>query len=78
MHFHGQTHLDIRLSKQDQSAILAAGEAERHMYAPSAGWVTLRIKSSEGIDRAKKIIQLAYNNIIVVVGQHQMRRQSVR
>ena len=74
MHFHGPTHLDIRLSKTDQTQVLAAGKAERHLYAPEAGWVTLRIKSGEDIDEAKEVIQLAYNNASSVLNEHQIRQ----
>ena len=34
MHFHGQTQLDIRLSKSDQARVLAEGKAEKHLTLP--------------------------------------------
>ena len=70
MHFHGQTHLDIRLSKNDQAEALAAGRAERHLYAPQAGWVTFRIKSRDDIEKARELIQLAHNNAVVTLEKH--------
>jgi hypothetical protein len=76
MHFHGETHLDIRLSKADQAQVLAAGRAETHLYAPATGWVTFRIKSSEDIDRAKELVRLSYNNASVILQQHRTRQQS--
>ena len=76
MHFHGQTHLDIRLSKMDQSQVLATGKAERHLYAPDAGWVTFRIKSREDIEKAKEIIQLAHKNASGIIEQHRTRRSA--
>ncbi len=74
MHFHGQAHLDIRLSKSDQTRVLAEGKAEKHLYAPQAGWVTFIIKSSEDVDKAKEIIQLAHNHALTIVHQHQTKR----
>ena len=74
MHFHGQTHLDIRLSKIDQSQVLATGMAERHLYAPDAGWVTFKIKSKEDIAKAKEIIQLAHKNASSITEPHRKRR----
>ena len=62
MHFHGYTHLDIRLSKADQESALKEGMAEQHRFAPEAGWVTLRIRSNDDLARAKKLIELAYKN----------------
>lgn len=78
MHFHGQTHLDIRLSKEDQARVLASGQAERHLYAPQAGWVTFRIKSVEDIEKAKEIILLAYNHASSVMREHQARREEAK
>ncbi len=62
MHFHGHSHLDIRLSKADQESALREGMAEEHRFAPQAGWVTVRIRSTEDMARSKKLIELAYNN----------------
>jgi len=74
MHFHGQTHLDIRLSKADQARVLAEGKAEKHLYAPEAGWVTFIIKSGEDIDKAKEIVRLAYIYALTIVDQHQTKK----
>jgi hypothetical protein len=73
MHFHGQTHLDIRLSKADQAKVLDARKAEEHLYAPDAGWVTLRVKSIEDVTKAKEIVCLAYDNAEIFWKQHQVR-----
>ena len=62
MHSHGPSFLDIRLSSSDQARVLEAGEAQHHQFAPQAGWVSFRIKGPDDLDRAKKIIQLAYEN----------------
>ena len=62
MHSHGPSFLDIRLSLSDQARVLEAGEADHHRFAPQAGWVSFRIKSSNDLDNAKKIIRLAYEN----------------
>lgn len=62
MHSHGPSYLDIRLSASDQARVLETGEAQRHQFAPQAGWVTFRMKSFDDLDRAKKIIRLAYEN----------------
>jgi len=62
MHSHGHSWLDIRLSKEDQAAVLKAGEALRHRFAPQAGWVSFRIDVSDDLAKAKRVIQLAYEN----------------
>jgi hypothetical protein len=45
MHSHGPSWLDIRLSKEDQSSVLKAGQALRHRAEAHerAGWVSLQI-----------------------------------
>ena len=62
MHIHGQTHLDIRLSKEDQVRVLREGKAGEHLYEPQGGWVTLRIRSEKDHETAKEVVLLAYNN----------------
>ena len=74
MHFHGQTHLDIRLSMEDQSRMLKEGKAQRHLYAPQAGYVTFRIRSNEDVATAKELIELAYKNAHETMGKYQERR----
>jgi hypothetical protein len=78
MHFHGQTHLDIRLPMSDQARILVEGKAEKHAYAPQAGWVTFRIKSNEDIDKVKEIVRLAHNRALTVMEQHQTKRTTAK
>jgi hypothetical protein len=62
MHSHGPSWLDIRLSKEDQSLVLKAGQALRHRAEVHdlAGWVSLRIESSKDLTNAKKVVELAY------------------
>src|SRR5436309_13281013 len=60
MHSHGPTWLDIRLSRDDQASVLKSGQALPHRFAPQAGWVSFRIKSSQDLANGRKIIQLAY------------------
>lgn len=78
MHFHGSTHLDIRLSKEDQAKVLASGQAERHLYAPQAGWVTFKIKSSGDVRKAKEIITLAYNHASLTIKQREARQAETK
>jgi len=78
MHFHGQTHLDIRLPMSDQARVLVEGKAEKHAYAPQAGWVTVRIKSNEDIDKVKEIVLLAHNLALNVMEQHQTKRNTAK
>jgi Family of unknown function (DUF5519) len=62
MHSHGPSWLDIRLSKEDQSSVLKAGQALRHRAEvhDQAGWVSLRIERSKDLTNAKKVVELAY------------------
>ena len=62
MHFHGDTFLDIRLSKEDQATMLQQGTAIPHRFAPQAGWVSFRIENAGDVERAKNVIQMAYAN----------------
>ncbi len=74
MHSHGPTHLDIRLSKEDQERMLKEGKAEPHLFAPQAGWVTFRIRSEEDFEVAKELVRLAYDNARKLVEFRTARR----
>lgn len=70
MHFHGYTHFDIRLLKEDQIRVLQEGKAEHHRYAPQAGWVALVIRSPNDVTTAKELIELAYNHARKIMTVH--------
>jgi len=74
MHSHGSSHLDIRLSKQEQERMLREGKAEPHRFAPQAGWVTFRIHSEGDVKAAKELILLAYDNAGKMMAAHMSRR----
>jgi len=74
MHTHGISHLDIRLSKQDQERMLKEGKADPHRFAPQAGWVTFRIRSERDVEAAKELIRLAYDNAEKLMEAHVSRR----
>jgi len=78
MHFHGETYLDVHLSKEDQARILAESKADHHEFAPEAGWVTLRIRSDRDLENAREVVQLAYSRAKRIMETHLTRREAVR
>ena len=74
MHSHGPSYLDIRLSRVDQERVLREKKADRHRFAPQAGWVTFRIRSEEDLENAKELIQLAYDHADRSMTTHKSRR----
>jgi luciferase-like monooxygenase len=74
MHTHGTSHLDIRLSKQDQEKMLEECKAEPHRFAPQARWVTFRIRSEKDTETAKELIRLAYDNAEKMITAHMSKR----
>src|SRR5690349_18425296 len=74
MHTHGSSHLDIRLSKEDQEIMLREGKADPHRFAPQAGWVSFRIRSEGDVETAKELIRLAYDNAEKMMTAHMSRR----
>jgi hypothetical protein len=74
MHSHGPSHLDIRLSKEDQKKVLEESRAEPHRFAPQAGWVTFRIRSEGDVEAAKGLVRLAYDNAEKMMAAHASRR----
>ena len=78
MHFHGATHMDIRLSNEDQERVLEERKAERHLFAPEAGWVTVRIRSEGDVENAREVVQLAYSRAKRIIETHVARRETKR
>jgi len=76
MHSHGDAHLDVRLSKEDQARVLAEGKAERHQFAPEAGWVTVKIRSARDLEYAKEVVLLAYTRARSIMEDHLARRKA--
>jgi Family of unknown function (DUF5519) len=61
MHIHGQGHCDIRLSRVDQSQVLAEGRARRHRWAPEAGYVTFIVKDDKDLEPAMDLIRMSHD-----------------
>jgi len=76
MHFHGDAQMDIRLSKEDQARVLNEKKAERHLFAPEAGWVTVRIRSDRDLGNAREVVQLAYSRAKSIMDAHIARREA--
>ena len=65
MHSHGPSFLDVRLSPKEQARVLREGKAEHHRadVHHHEGWVSFRIEGKESVERAKELVQLAYDNV---------------
>ena len=75
MHSHGESQLDIRLSREDQGRMLKLGKADPHVFTHAqSGWVVFRIRSESDLDSAKELIRLAYDNAERVMRFHESRR----
>jgi Luciferase len=62
MHIHGFGHCDIRLSREDQARILAEGKACSHRWAPSAGYVTFKVRDENDLAPAMELIQMSHGH----------------
>lgn len=78
MHHHGPSFLDIRLSKDDQATALKSGIAIPHRFAPQAGWVSFRIEKPQDLESAKKLIQLAHQNVKTSMEAHGRSSRQVK
>src|SRR5207249_10682249 len=64
MHSHGLSFLDVRLSPKEQARVLREDKAEHHRadVHHHEGWVSFRIEGKESVERARELVQLAYDN----------------
>ena len=68
-HFHGPTHIDIRLSKADQEEALLTGKANQHHFAPQAGWVSCLLDTKQRVDGAMQLVRQAYDYCVSLKAQ---------
>src|SRR5919109_1052617 len=73
MHSHGQSFLDIRLSKEDQMKVLNDKIALPHRFAPQAGWISFPLRNQKDLENAKLLVQLAYDNAKKLLGPRVLR-----
>ncbi len=62
MHIHGHGHCDIRLPKDVQEQVLAAGQARRHRWAPEAGYVTFIVQGENDLEPAMELIRASHDH----------------
>src|SRR5438105_2870758 len=62
MHIHGRGHCDIRLSKEDQRRVLAAGTARPHRWAPEAGYVSFIVRAETDLEPAMELIGMSHDH----------------
>jgi hypothetical protein len=62
MHIHGHGHCDIRLPKDVQERVLAAGRARRHRWAPEAGYVTFIVQGENDLEPAMELIRMSHDH----------------
>lgn len=60
MHIHGRGHCDIRLSADEQRRVLEEGKAQRHRWAPEAGYVTFIVNAEADLEQALELIRMSY------------------
>jgi uncharacterized membrane protein YphA (DoxX/SURF4 family) len=63
MHIHGSGHCDIRLSKDDQARALLERKARVHRWAPSAGYVTFKVRDENDLKPAMELIQISHDYV---------------
>jgi Luciferase len=61
MHIHGRGHCDICLSRHDQARLLSEGKARPHRWAPSAGYVTFKVRDENDLEPAMELIQMSHD-----------------
>ena len=62
MHIHGFGHCDIRLSREDQTRVLAEGKARPHRWAPGAGYVTFKVRDENDLVPAMELIRISHGH----------------
>ena len=75
MHIHDSGHCDVRLSKAEQEQVLAEGKAQRHRWAPEAGYVTFVVHRHEDLEPALDLIRMSHRYFADKASVPQMQNQ---
>ena len=59
-HVHGDHLLDIPLPHRLRDEVVAEGRAEAHHVLPESGWVSVRLRSPQDVDRGLELLRLSY------------------
>ena len=57
-HVHGHGLLDVRLSKAQAEALIAAGRVKRHHFLPNSGWVSFQMESAADVPWAVELLEM--------------------
>jgi len=60
-HVHGDYQADIPFPMDVRNRLVAEGKAEPHHILARSGWVTLRFRNPEDVQRAIELFQLVYS-----------------
>lgn len=59
-HVHGDRLIDIPFPTAIGRQIVSEGGAERHHVLPESGWVTVRLRTEEDVDRGIRLLRRSY------------------
>lgn len=62
-HLHGDRMADLPFPVRLREQLVAEGRAERHHVLPESGWVTVRIRAGEDVDRVISLFRLNYDRL---------------
>lgn len=63
-HLHGDRMADLPFPVAVREQLVAEGRAERHHILPDSGWVTVRLRSADDVDRVVDLFRLNYDRRI--------------
>lgn len=59
-HVHGDYQVDMPLPMNLRNQLVAEGKVEPHHVLPKSGWITLRFRTTDDVDRAIGLFRLSY------------------
>lgn len=61
-HVHGDALIDIPFPTAIGRQLVVAGEAEAHHVLPASGWVSVRLRGEEDLERGIALLRRAYQS----------------
>jgi hypothetical protein len=60
-HVHGDYQADIPFPMNVRNQLIAEGRAEPHHVLPKSGWITLRFRNADDVEKAIGLFRLSYD-----------------
>lgn len=75
-HMHGNSLVDLLLSKADRDEVLRLGKAVPHHVFPTSNWVSIYLRTETDVAKALELLQMNYARLVANTEQADPRKEN--